>query len=453
MPPSPVACSDAPSPFQSAILLTDHNENAAVDRSVLRAAGIRQVRVGTSGLEAARNLAASVNRVLPASTTEVVVCLPVFADMSAAEFAALVRAHPLLPHIPLLAVIPQPGEEPHLKQSGFNAVLTRPFTVTILRAQLDALASEARSRRAGLIASLRQQGAVPRHDDFDRQLCRFLPPSRETMTAEAAYREGMMLLRAHQWDKALPYLQKAAADTASQGEAGLAMAALWRARNEPGKVKACLEDALQGFLEAGAWGKAQTLTTRLIAEYPGEPNPLLRYLERRVRSGRLGGLTAIVSMAQDFVPVEAVAAALLGGCEAASRPGAALDALLDALTADEELTAVVRALEKAAGRGPEEQKKRWFWLRRTLTRRRKRAEPGQSRPASGEEEATAPLSDDLMAALPEEESTPADGGAIAPLAPLEEDSEGGLRPSRLPAPLGDAWAVMRGTMRLYHSAK
>lgn len=450
MPPSTPARSHAHTTFQSALLLTDHADNAVVDRSMLRTTGVRQVRVETSGLAAARSLAASVSTVVPVSTAEVVVCLPQLEDMNAAEFAALVRSHPLLSHIPLLAVIPRQGEESRLQEAGFNAVLQRPFTAASLGAQLDALAREAFTRRAELIASLRSRGAIPTHENFDRRLQAFIPPSRETMTAESAYREGVALMREHKWDKALPYLQKAAADTACQGEAGLAMATLWRARSEPGKVKASLEDALQGFLETGAWGKAQTLARRMAAEYPDAPNPLLRDLERRARSGRLGGMPGIVGLALDFAPAETVVAHLLGGCEAAPRPDAALDALLEKLTEDEELAEVVQALEKAAGRGPEEDKKRWDWLRRAFARKNwKQREPAPSGEVPVEREREAETEDDVLAPLPGNDASRPDDAAIAPLG----GEPGDMPPSRLPAPLGDAWAVMRGTMRLYRSTK
>lgn len=62
------------------------------------------------------------------------------------------------------------------------------------------------------------------------------------------------------------------------------MAALWKARGEKGKIRTCLLGALQGFLEKGAWGKADALTRHIAAEYPDQPNPLLRELERCVRT-------------------------------------------------------------------------------------------------------------------------------------------------------------------------
>ena len=291
---------DAPHPFQSALLLTALNTNASVDRAVLRAAGVRQVRVAATGVDAARYLAQRVSKVLPPST-ELVVCLPSLTDMGAADFAALVRLHPLLGYMPLLAIIAEQGQEIALKQSGFNAVLIRPFTAVMLQRILAHMGREARATRTELIASLRREGAVPNHQAFDRKLQEYIPPDRATMTAEDSYRIGRELTRERRWDEALPYLQKAAADGATQAEACLTLAALWKARGEKGKIRTCLLGALQGFLEKGAWGKADALTRHIAAEYPDQPNPLLRELERCVRTGRRGDLPDLAGLALEYV--------------------------------------------------------------------------------------------------------------------------------------------------------
>lgn len=451
---SPPPRPDASHPFQSALLLTDHNTNASVDRTVLRAVGVRQVRVLTSGVEAARYLAERVHKVLPPST-ELVVCLPALADMGAADFAALTRLHPLLNYMPLLAIIAVQGQEIFLKQAGFNAVLIRPFTATMLQQLLAYMGREARATRATLIASLRQRGAVPGHDTFDRRLQSFIPPDRTAMSAEDCYRQGRDLLGERRWDEALPYLQKAAADGSTQGEACLALAALWRGRGETGKIRACLLGALQGFLESAAWGKAQVLTRRLLTEYPDQPNPVLRELERRARIGRLDGLPDMAGLALDFVSQEELVETLLNGCAASSEPATALDALLESFR-DEEWAALVKALEQAAGRSVENPVKRRGWLRRALSRtRRDRTAPLEPGTPDGNTHEQDEVDEEISQPPDMLRADPSDGSGLpagAVIAPLGQEVEG-LRPSRLPGPLGDALTVIRGTRRLYRSVK
>lgn len=436
---------DAPHPFQSALLLTDINANASVDRTVLRAAGVRQVRVTTAGVDTARYLAQRVGRVLPPGT-ELVVCLPALADMGAADFAALVRLHPLLSYVPLLAITAEQEQEIALKQSGFNAVLIRPFTSVMLQEILTFMGREARATRAELIASLQRQGVVPDHQAFDRKLQEYLPPDRATMSAEDNYRLGRELTRERRWDEALPYLQKAATDGVTQAEACLALAALWKARGEKGKIRACLLGALQGFLEKGAWGKADVLARHVAAEYPDQPNPLLRELERRVRAGRRDGLPDMVGLALEYVTEAELIAALLQGCTAAPDAEGALNGVLGALWGCE-WSNLTKALAQAAGRDTGPATKRRGWLRRVLGLAR-RTSPSK---LTNEPDAFPPNADPSF--LTGRNAHPSTRKPIGPvIAPLDQGTDE-LRPSRLPGPLGDALTVIRGTRRLYRSAK
>ena len=452
---------DAPHPFQSALLLTALNTNASVDRAVLRAAGVRQVRVAATGVDAARYLAQRVSKVLPPST-ELVVCLPSLTDMGAADFAALVRLHPLLGYMPLLAIIAEQGQEIALKQSGFNAVLIRPFTAVMLQRILAHMGREARATRTELIASLRREGAVPNHQAFDRKLQEYIPPDRATMTAEDSYRIGRELTRERRWDEALPYLQKAAADGATQAEACLTLAALWKARGEKGKIRTCLLGALQGFLEKGAWGKADALTRHIAAEYPDQPNPLLRELERCVRTGRRGDLPDLAGLALEYVTEAELIDTLLKACTAASDAESSLNSVLDALRGDE-WSDLTKALARAAGGDAGPATKRRGWLRRALGLARR------TPPSKKADAVTGDLPESMPDEFPDEPevfSSSADKPDLADLnvypptgkptgpviVPLDQGTDE-LRPSRLPGPLGDALTVIRGTRRLYRSAK
>lgn len=474
-PPRPAA----PHPFLSALLLTDITGNATVDRAVLRAAGVRQVRVSTSGLESARYLAGRVSKALPPNT-EVVVCLPALGDMSATDFAALVRLHPLLSFMPLLAISARPDQEAALRRAGFNAVLIRPFTAVRLQRELDGLGREAGDARSALIDSLRRQGTVPGHEAFDLRLQDFVPPGRASMSAEESCRLGQELLREHRWDEALPYLHKAAADSETQAEACLALAALWEQRGEKNKIQLCLLDALHGFLDQGAWGRADVLTRHLLTRYPDQPNPMLRELERRVNTGRLKGLRDMLGLTLEHISRADLIAVLVNSCGSAPEPRAALQAVLKGLKTEgvdgpaqdavngvvdgeDEWTSLAADLAEAAGRDARLAGRPLAWLRRVFGRTRRtaaRRQPGFAGAPPGlkvRDRADASGRTAGLEPLPDLTGAPViallDQGDFADMEAETTDPGAAPLASHLPGPLGDALTVIRVTRRLYHATR
>lgn len=104
---------------------------------------------------------------------------------------------------------------------------------------------------------------------------------------------------------------------------------------------------MQGFLEKGAWGKADALTRHIAAEYPDQPNPLLRELERCVRTGRRGDLPDLAGLALEYVTEAELIDTLLKACTAASDAESSLNSVLDALRGDE-WSDLTKALARAA---------------------------------------------------------------------------------------------------------
>ena len=462
-PPRP----DAPHPFLSALLLTDLTGNATVDRSVLRAAGVRQVRISTSGVESARYLAARVSKALPPHT-EVVVCLPALGDMSATDFAALIRLHPLLTFMPLLAISARPDQEQILRQSGFNTVLIRPFTAVTLQQALGTLGQEAGTARAALIDSLRRQGAVPGHEAFALKLQDYIPPERAIISAEESYRLGQEFLREGRWDEALPYLRKAAADSEVRAEACLSLAALWESRGETGKIQACLLDALHGFLDQGAWGKADVLTRHLLTRYPDQPNPMLRELERRISTGRMKGLRDMAGLTLEHISRGELIALLVNSCGSAPEPRATLRAVLRELAGedaegderDNEWAGMVTALAEAAGRDARLAGRPRAWLRRTFgwMRRTSALQRGDlAAPGLGHAVTAQNPEDESPRTTPGQTGEPSPAMAAGPVIALlgqgDMDDTDDMPASHLPGPLGDALTVIRVTRRLYQASR
>ena len=85
------------------LLLSESDSLASLDRRALRDAGASRVESMTSGIDAARMLAA-LDQAQALFMPDVVVCSQKLADMDGEQFCAILRLHPLLLDLPVLLI-------------------------------------------------------------------------------------------------------------------------------------------------------------------------------------------------------------------------------------------------------------------------------------------------------------------------------------------------------------
>jgi CheY-like chemotaxis protein len=436
---TPLPSADFP-PFTEALLLTDRESSAAVDRNALRSAGIQRLKVETSGARVAGALSRKADETLPPET-RLIVCLPELADMSAVQFGSLIRTHPLLPHIPLLAIVAEPGQEEMLRQCGFNSVLARPFTLADLSARMEETAGSSEAAREKLAEKLRRERGIPSHETFDLLLAQCAPPDKETLTGEQAFRHALTLVGEQQWETAMPFLEKASREGNRRGDARLTLASFWRASGDPVRMEANLQDALWFYLGDRDWGRARQVAERLAGAFPDKPAPLLREIERRAWRGRSDAVLELIRILGDMMPDGALEEAVLKGARAAVDPEGTLAAIVDGLEKGGRANlarSLARAGEDAAKSGG-----RAGWFRRLIS-------PSASGAAGKDKTGAYAIRIKPPASAREERvdlPPPGDGPAIALLD--EEDGPPGGGASFF----GDAGAVIRGTMRMYRGRK
>ena len=470
-------------PFLSALLLAEEESQAAVDRRSLRGAGIRHIRVVTSGCEVARFFAANIPNL-----EEVTVCPPRLADMDALHFAALIRSHPLLPHVPLVALTSNASNREALEHAGFNAVLQRPFNSQELLKTLREAARRSRKAHAALAAWLRTLDRLPDHTDFDKLLEAYTPVERNALTASEACRHGMLLLREHKWDEALPLLQKAAVDIETSGDANAALSALYRAKGEHAKAAQSLKESLRGYIDAQAWGKVNQVANCLFREASREGHPLLSEIERAIRQGKIFVAQELMDILQPDADRSSPCATQEEILNALNR---GLSALSPAQAADARET-----LELALLQNGKKQLAHALNVPSTIAASYVSTNSGdieasrfsinesgaQTSPSSALTSASLTISPDAsFGASPGPSSAPSLGSsasfsspdgftgnaasvstALPESFPLNEDTDAvvppisapaPLAPSRLPSLLGEVMTVIRGTLRLYKASK
>lgn len=325
-------------PFDSAFLLVRSEDMAVVDRRVLRDAGIRRIQALSSGVEAARKLAAAASSA--GSGPDMVLCHEQLADMSGDEFVRLVRLHPALAPFPVIMAVTadSPALRAKAREFGYSGLLIRPYTLAALIRQMNVAAECREATRAALSNRL---GAEP------TAFCAALEAlSRQRLTrsdnADQVYRGALLALRRHNWDEAVTALRRAVKLAPENGDFVLALAAAWRGKHDVEKSRAMLREAVAVFVDSGDWERARGVSERLLNETAEQRHPLHAEARRLLASNRAAD-AAKALIQSGFGPSEAAAGPegknawtyeqIARGCMASSEPVHTLARLKRCLTA------------------------------------------------------------------------------------------------------------------------
>lgn len=290
--------SPPPLAFDIALLLVETEAHAAVDRRVLRDAGIAQIRVLTSGVIAARQLAALADNA-EGQMPDIVLCHKTLEDMTGTEFVTLARMHPRLATLPILIVAGNDSEAEKLRalSAGFSGMLTRPYSERDLRVELRDAVYET-SLQANLRTAYRDRKA----GSFDAALERYEALRETAGTPEAAFAEGMQSLRQQQWDKAIRAFQRAMRQAGLKGEAELGLATAWKGKGDLNRYRHYLAAAGHTFARASQWHRARTVYVRLLREDPTASSPFLAAADRLIREERYEEAAQALAAGYDISP-------------------------------------------------------------------------------------------------------------------------------------------------------
>jgi tetratricopeptide (TPR) repeat protein len=267
----------------TAFLLVQSEEYAAIDRRVLREAGVGQVRVMTSGVHAARLLAGK-EKSDRGAMPDLVLVHHQLADMTGAEFVGLARSHPRLAGLPILHISSSETPEAMMQAlaQGYSGMLARPYSGESMRLALEYAATAKLDRD-----KLSLGRALLNTKLFDQALERF-----EAMLdacdqePQQAFHHGLAQLQQRKWDAAISAFQRALKQQAFKGEAEFGIALAWRGKGDQRKYRVYLERAGQSFAQAAKWHRARTVYARLLQEAPASESPFLLEAERLIRAGR-----------------------------------------------------------------------------------------------------------------------------------------------------------------------
>lgn len=286
-------------PYTSALLLVDAESNAAVDRRALREVGITQIRVMTSGLLTARMLAGYLNGE-DAFHPDLLLCHQKLADMQGTHLALLLRKHPRLLGLPILAVVGNVNEAERLKAlaTGFSGLLVRPYSHERLNQTLYALSLG--QGEQGVLMGRQMLNT----ESFDAALRQYELSLSVAGSPEQAFSAGLQHLQARRWDEAIQAFQRALHQISLKGEAELGLAAAWRGKGDLKKYCYYLNEAGHTFARATLWHKAKVAYARLLMLDPEATNPFLATAESLVRATRYEEAAEALAQGYDRLPEE-----------------------------------------------------------------------------------------------------------------------------------------------------
>ncbi|MDR2055400.1 MAG: histidine kinase [Desulfovibrio sp.] len=315
-------------PDTPAILLLGASEQLAVlEKRALRDMGVTQLVFMTSGLDAARFLAASPPEVLP----DVIVCAQKLRDMDGDNFCSLLRLHSRLKDLPTLLVLSSDSEVEHCKTLGFSAsaLLGRPYSAEDLKKiVLSLAATRSRADAAGTESIAPVEDAA---EEFGKALA--ASARRQERRPEDYYRVGRRSLQEGRWNDAIEAFQAALRDGRLKGEAELGLASAWKNKGDMAQCGRSLASAADDFVGAGQWKRARAVYARLLREHPSAKNPFLARAQQALRQGRHADAAKYLAEGLDLTPEAHIRDKMAQICLACEAPEAMLQGLESALTA------------------------------------------------------------------------------------------------------------------------
>ncbi len=320
-------------PFKTALLIVDTESNANLDRAALRDAGISQIRVLTSGLEAAKVLSAKTNEDQP---VDIVFCHPRFEDMSAVQWIELIRSHPTLKYLPIVSLVGSPAEEKLLLAvlDGFDDSLTRPYSPKNLQDKLLQLSHLYEEDRRLDLPSL----------VFDAALLRF--ENRKTEDGKAGFymEDGLRFMTEKQWDNAIQSFNKAMLHVEYKGDAELGLAAAWRGKQNVEKFHYYLYEASLTFTRANKWTKARSAYKHVLRSMPKAPSPFVRTMQNLIRAEKYTEAAETLIAGLDLSKHENIANHIAKACLYTENPPYTLQKVKQYFT-DQALKEIVKSLD------------------------------------------------------------------------------------------------------------
>ncbi len=428
----------------SVLLLCENEKAGNLDRRALREAGIANVHIMNSGIDAARLLGdpASAGPRYP----DFVISQRQLADMDCEQFCAIIRQHPGLVNLPVLLILPNEGEADQMRALGCSAssFLGRPYSVNTLKKHLIKLVRQvpAQRRQRNLIAGMNAE-------QFEEALATYGVLLRTEKKPEDYWEIGMKSLAEKRWNIAITAFEHAMRDPEKKGDAELGLAAAFKGRGDMQRFRTWLGEASETFVSARRWNRARSAYARLVKSDSTARNPFLSHAHKLIRQQEYGEAAEALVQSLNLMPKMKAGERYARVCMAAQEPEKMFAALEQSLQneGDHEFMADdIRQSMKVMERQRKERERQMAlerkWQLTQSLARQKQADLPQRREAAQEQE-----SGPVISAWDEAGPVSGPDSDLPLLAPLGEDETTSELFSRKPR-LNEFLSVIKLTWKL-----
>ena len=313
-------------PFRSALVLSANSGESGVDKSTLRACGIRSVSTMRSGIQAARLLAlqaGSVSSNSQQSPVDIVLCSDQLDDMSSKQFLRLIKTHPALVSFPVVIMSTQATREAVLDAIGAGCAgyVVRPYPQEKLTKQLYRAASGKR-----MDTDLMQARRELCTKNFESSIAKFTTVTeRAAPLLETLFDEGMKHLEVQDWDNAIRSFNKAVRINTLYAEAYLGLSKAWRGKGDTKKSLGALKMAGEAYSRLEKYEKAREVYSGLLKEVPSMRNPLFGTGSALIRHGNFHSAGKAFLEGARLTPEEKVHEYIARACQFTDSPEKAAD--------------------------------------------------------------------------------------------------------------------------------
>lgn len=287
-----------PSLIHAALIVTDNEGHARIDREFLKRAHIKTARHVISGIEAIE--------VLRDGRFDLVICDTTLADMDGHTFVAALQADATLATIPVILTMVDGRRADILNavKLGVAGLCLRPYSQdTFDRHLLMAthMARFAASEKAALVRAAAREAA----GDADRAASAYTAVADTPDNAPQYFEEGMLALSGRKYEQALMAFHKAVAANALYVEAYLGLARVWLAKGSPRRYRHFMKEAAAACARTSRFLE---LRDQFVEALKGDDvgfNPFLALGNELFRERRYNAAVAVFRHALELAPKSA----------------------------------------------------------------------------------------------------------------------------------------------------
>jgi CheY-like chemotaxis protein len=284
--------------FASALVVSESEGHAKVDREFLKSARILTVRHVVSGAEALAHLRRH--------GADLIVCDGRLADMDGRDFIAALRADPALAGIPVIfaCVAGSKAEVLAAVKLGVAGYCLRPYSQATFQRHLSMAAHMARFAAAEK-AALARAAVKEAAGDADAAVRDYAALAESVSAAPRYFEEGMTALAARDVERAIMAFHKALAVNALYVEAHLGLARAWLAKGSTRQYRHYMKQAAAACARTSRFLELRDQFIGLLAADEAGFNPFLALGNELLRDRHYTAAVSLFRHALELAPKNA----------------------------------------------------------------------------------------------------------------------------------------------------